>query len=286
MKKNKIMIACSLIMIGGLIGCGQKEIMESTESVEVATDVAIENDVNNTDIIETGTPAVTEEDVEPVQYKIYDASEEWNDIDLTLRPIQIDDTVYTVGTTVQEFIEKVEGSEVDYIYEYNPDKLVGSLEVNIISFSRKSEDGGSEVPWFNIRCEKLKGGDGKLSESIVFSIDPLDGLKYTRWFDGRSYDEIISMSYDDVKTMFDSLPCKEGQEWNGLYNAPVYSVRLYEGGSRRLCFIHFTYNDKKWIGAWNQRYEFRINADTSMVESFGLGWGSESKIYAVEEEVQ
>ena len=177
----------------------------------------------------------------------YVKSEEWNSVTTEDLAIQITDTVYVPGVKVSDFIAKLEASDTNWKYKYDPEQLVashGRVTLNIKSHMIEC----IEIEVINISDSELS-----LSDCIVMSINS-NQEQVCRVIDGRSYEDITAMSYEDVLNLqfgpfkdnsaieleanritYEMNPCLIGNTTDtdyDLYGKYTYSVRLSEDHSK------------------------------------------------------
>lgn len=141
----------------------------------------------------------TADELEPEEYVVYPRSEYYDSFGITFydRAIQIDDIVYALGkniTTTNDFFELLTKSEVDYTYNYNPDKLLAPHEYDFISIYR------DDMEWIGITVINNSSNTISFSDAEVLEINYTENAMYfCRYFDGNiSHADILNMSYRDA----------------------------------------------------------------------------------------
>lgn len=194
------------------------------------------------------------------EYEHFDADPGWKDISPQDYAIQIDDVLYRVWQSPDEFIKQVEGSSVDYTYEYNPDKLVSGKEYETIYVYRDGEK------WIEATAFNFSDETTSLSECMVVDVNVYlvsDAEEYAHFIDGRSYEDIMAMSYSDVKKLSEDIFADyDIIDGNGL-------------SEDQLAIYYNKYNMTNEITdymgyaiTWDREYGFFIDKETSQVESF------------------
>ncbi len=238
--------------------------LSEEEAKEVANDVFGEGESSS-----EGNEADSEASAETsgVSFKTYDADPGWADIVPLDRAVQIDDMLLKAGMTLGEVVDAMEASEVDYIYDINVDALsIDSYDEQTqkVTVSRMNEN-GEEIPWFTLRFGNLEKEDTTKGNCTVYFIEPNECLPYTRWFDGRSYDDILAMSYDDVKNLEDTYFA--GGDWHSNFSDGEYKI----SPSSENADIIGVYGQNGELGHKSYViYKFRIDENTSMVSR--LSW--------------
>ncbi len=200
-KKSILLVAMMLLLIG--VGCGKEEAKETIEALEVQekgqSDIP-EKKVEDLDISEREEIIEIIQEEVVVEKKSYEKSTDWDTLGLKERAVQIGDLVYVPGISVAEFIERVGESEIDYIYEYNANKLTSHANWEKISFSFD----GTE--WFRIDAVNVFGETRPLSDLIILDIyifeEAEDNMRY---LDGRTYEDILLLNYNDVLGLEEGL---------------------------------------------------------------------------------
>lgn len=128
---------------------------------------------------------------------LFDAVEEWNDVEMRDYAIQVDNTLYTCTVTVGELLEKFENSNQPYFYEINPDALMSKRDTKDLRIGRHID--GNYHNWLIIHTYNPFDETTPLSKCPVTFIEVCeDALPYTRFIDGKSYSDLISMTYQEV----------------------------------------------------------------------------------------
>ncbi len=194
------------------------------------------------------------------EYEHFDADPGWKDISPQDYAIQIDDVLYRVWQSPDEFIKQVEGSSVDYTYEYNPDKLVSGKTYERIEVYR---DGKA---WIEATALNFSDETTSLSECMVVDVNVSlvsDAKEYAHFIDGRSYEDIMAMSYSDVKKLSEDIFADyDIIEGNGINKGQL--TIIYNK-------FNITNEVTDYMGyaiTWSHEYHFDIDKETSQVESF------------------
>lgn len=156
MKKIIMFLLIALISFNAI--CCSKPGTEKDKIVE-----SKENEIPNTTEEETEaeteeeTEAVPEVGVDSIDFSIFVASEEIKNSSPEDVKIQVADMILEHPVIVSEIINKVEASELEWEYEYNPDALAVYNNANFLSFSYH----GVEI--FNISYNNLKSDESTIS---------------------------------------------------------------------------------------------------------------------------
>ena len=162
-------------------------------------------------------------------YKKYEADPGWNKMTPDYGVIQIDDTLYTYGGTVDEIIKQIDSSSVEYTYDYNPDKLIKGFSIETIQILR---DGYN---WFSIRAfNYLEETVGLKDCIVVYITEETEAVPFCRYIDGRNIEDFSSLTYVEEFTLALN------------YASPLFYHTRYD--------IHPSL-----------KYSFKINADTGKV---------------------
>lgn len=258
MRKVKILfIMCILGCM--FVGC-QKDTVQYINPTE-APNSGNEQEFDFEDDEELEDSQEYEEDVQPSKsptekYKHFDADEGWKELTGYEYAVQVDDILYIPGITAEEFINKVESSSVSYTYEYNGKRLLINKEEVEIMISR---DG---MEWFRVIVRNPWDDTKEMSELPVVKIVPSAKAEhFCHFIDGRSYEDIISMSYSDVKKLADekfSGVSEEKTDSKGLSMIIAAELKIELGKG-------YTFHDTC------RTYVFCVNSENGMVSSIGQG---------------
>lgn len=222
MKKRFLMVVMALAITGTLVGCGSKNLSKMTpeEIYKYVSSMSeeefdkyygglstddqerVDSAILQVELFGDGSLEVdgAETEQKTVKAKLFKADKGWKNVQITDRAVQIDDVLYEPGFTVEDVMKKVESSSVKYEYDYSDKSLVGGKEFDKIEISR---DG---VNWFTIRVLNVSEDSASFKSCVVSSIVVEDAAKpYCRFIDGRSYEDIMKMSIDDVKELQNSI---------------------------------------------------------------------------------
>lgn len=258
-KKTCILILMCAIMLSGC-GKSQSDIYQEElgltkeEADELADAFAEDSDNSGSQYNEEMT----------VNFEKSEASTEWSNYTSIDTVIQIDDTIYETGISTDDFIKRLEASDVTYTYEYNPEKLLTDREYETIKIYR---DG---IEWFEIHASNIYDETTMLAECPISRIILKENTsEYCHFINGTSYDSFIGMTYSDIinSNLLSGYTMTEESK---------YSSKL-QGDA---IFIEYKYNNidtstldtTHWTGYYlapNIYYYFYIDKDTSMVVDMG-----------------
>ncbi len=261
MKSLKMKAATALLLVGTMMtavtACGKSEQQETyyedtNFSEEVAKTIA-ELDAADAEREERWKEYEETKEETQKSYKVYERDNGWDNVTPGDYPVQIDDVLYVMGLSLADTIKLIEGSEVNYEYEYNPDKIVtpssDHVEINV------KRDGSY---WFTIHADNPWEESVSLSEILVKSINPTKAaMPYGRYIDGRSYDDILAMTYDEAKNIPELEEYYEGEK--GSDTIYIYYSRYEE------------VDNAAWTGyimSIVADYEFMVDANTGNVTGF------------------
>lgn len=206
MKKKAVFVLLGLSTVMLLSGCGKSEKEQAKEYYQEELGLNEEEAQEIADFVYSDGSDPEEEKVQEEEtaadkeLERFPVSAEWKDYSVPDNMIQIDDTMYTAGVTVAEIMKKTEGSAAGYTYEYNPGKLVNKDKQESIEICR----GGD--PWFIITARNIFNETMSLEELPVSVIEiQKPALEYCYYIDGRSYEDIMSMKYSDVKALLETV---------------------------------------------------------------------------------
>ena len=225
--KSRARILFFTLALGVMItGCKPKEERERADRIDGIKDAVEENfgeEISDEDAEDIAslmdelsgdydeTEAVTEE--QGVKAKEYPADSRWASSSVKDRHIQIDDIFLTPGFPLADIMSEVEASDMNFSYEYNPEKLVAKNSSEDIQIMYQG------VEWFTIQAYNPTDDIESLQDTVVVYIRPSDQAKpYIRVADGRTIEEITSMSYTDVLALKDSIyeeyEVDEDKDWD------------------------------------------------------------------------
>ena len=131
-----------------------------------------------------------------VKAKLFKADAGWKKVKVSDRAVQIDDVLYEPGFLMSDFMKKVKSSSIKYEYDYNSKALVEGKKFSKLEIYRDGNE------WFTIHVINLSEESANLKDCVVASIEVEDAAKlYCRYIDGRSYEDIMKMSVDEVKDL-------------------------------------------------------------------------------------
>ncbi len=195
--KKRILTAIMVAVLATtmLAGCGK----EKKKSIEDMTTEEFEEALAQLDDgYEDSSSTEATEDVFSIK-KTYKKSKDWKDLDIDSRAVQVGDVVVYPGMTVAKLDEKLKKSDLKWKYDYNADKLIEGSKSDQISVYAGSKD---TVESFNVYVLNLEKETGKLADAVIAGVNVSDDAKpYSRFIDGRSYEDILKLKYDDVKNM-------------------------------------------------------------------------------------
>ena len=118
----------------------------------------------------------------------------WDNATVKNNPIQIGDIFMVPADTVGDIYEKTQQSELDWTWENDMDELEnGNNNINIYL---------NGTPWIELYC-RSGSETKKLRDCSIAGAFPANekALKHSWFMDGRTYDDITNMTYDDVKDL-------------------------------------------------------------------------------------
>lgn len=194
----------------------------------------------------------------PDGYVKYEPVVGWKDLDKDDYGVQIDDTLYVLGSTAEQFFSMVEASESEYAYEFNGKRLVDSKEIVHILIYR---DGKA---WFSVEMMNPSENVKELCELPVVAVIPNeDAFEYSYYFDGRSYDEFMQMSYSDVMRFgeenFSNSVMKSSTEVDG-----TATIHVKMGKAKEIRWKDYT------IHSVAEGYSFYVDKEKNKVIFFGF----------------
>jgi len=275
MKKRLFMLLVSTFSVACLLsgGCGKSEEQQraeyyqnemgltKSEAEELARDVQSElnggkSTVQSSEESGKGT--------EIVEYKLYPADDAWKSLTVADKGLQIDDKMYEPGSTIEDTLKIVDSSAEDYHYEYNPNKLIPASSREHIAIYK------DDIEWIEIAADNYTDETMELSKCIVTNISVSNYTQngvlpcmYARFIDGRTYQDLLSLSYSEVKdlagTVFKDYPMKE------VVRADKTIDIVFDGD------VDSVYPQSRWIDKSLMvvnDYRFNIDPNTSMVNGF------------------
>ena len=283
MKKRGLLLLLVLTIAASVMACGKSK--EEKELEEFANELGVEVD----DLSEFEKALIEEEiayqkekeekekleeqQQESIEsFGLFDAVSEWANYKPEDAVIQIDDVFYVPGCTVEEIIQQVEDSAIEYSFEYNPDKLVTSKNKEVIKVMR---DG---IDWFSIETFNFTAETGSLKNNFVTAIVPTkDAYSCVRILDGRSVDEFIGLPYEEVLKFKGTI----FNETSWLYAEKPGFGRDEEGNSYDTLVEEFTliypYVNQQLLRSGfdtqvSTYYSFIINSNTGVVENVNINF--------------
>lgn len=145
MNKKFLDFLLAVIMLTALLlgGCGKKEPPESAlDSPDALTQALAESyklelGISDEDALALAREAINELEAESTdtsqqtsvgnsvtEYEHFDKSPEWSEYSTYSDVIQVDDTIYSIGMSFDEFLKIVDSSKVEYTCDSTPDKLI------------------------------------------------------------------------------------------------------------------------------------------------------------------
>ncbi len=257
-------ILISVLAVSMLAGCGK----EKKKSIEDMTTEEFEEALSKLDDdYDDSSSTDTTEDVFSIK-KTYKESKDWSDLDVDSRAVQVGDVVAYPGMTVAQLDEKLKKSDLKWKYDYNADKLIEGEESDSISVYASSKD---TIESFYVYALNLEKETGKLSDAVITGVNVSDEAKpYSRFIDGRSYDDILNMKYDDVKNMkatdFKNL-VNDYQEYSTQVDGKDCIVVRYQ-------LADYIIKEAKWtdynVGS-TYIYDFAVDSNSGNVISYDNG---------------
>ena len=228
MKRNKLLML-GLTGVLMLAGCGKTEAERQEEQYESMTEADVLEKVEaieQQEIQEQATEVTQQTD----GYKHYDKAAGWKEGEADLGAVQVDDVIYSCSMTMDDFLQAINSSEVEYKFDYNPDKMMAFGDAEEIMIHR---DG---MEWFSVTFgNTISEGIIPLSEAIIGSITIRDAAKdYCRFVDGTIGSSLMGMSYSDAKAIVDKYP-------RGMVALNESSVLLDDGTDAFL--LEYTFQD-------------------------------------------
>ena len=259
-------ILISVLAVSMLAGCGK----EKKKSIEDMTTEEFEEALSKLDDdYDDSSSTDTTEDVFSIK-KTYKESKDWSDLDVDSRAVQVGDVVVYPGMTVAQLDEKLKKSDLKWKYDYNADKLIEGEESDSISVYASSKD---TIESFYVYALNLEKETGKLSDAVITGVNVSDEAKpYSRFIDGRSYDDILNMKYDDVKNMkatdFKSLDNDYQESTTKVDDKDCIVVRYQ--------LTDFTIKEAEWTD-YNiecaYTFDFTVDSNSGKVISYDNGFG-------------
>lgn len=220
MKRKLLMMMLILTMAVSLTACGKSK--EEKEMEQLAEDLglskrelkALQEDFGMSE--DSGKQEQPQEKKETskereariiAEFKKYDAASEWKDANFEYGAVQIDDTLYIPGGTIDDLMKQVEKSDVKYEFEYNPDKMTEKNAEETIKVYRE------EIEWFHIDCKNFTEDMISLKDAVVTAIRPTYKAEtQVRIIDGRTTEDFIGYTYDEVQDLMETVIPLEGWE--------------------------------------------------------------------------
>lgn len=262
MKKRIIATLMVAVLAAAMLtGCGK----EKKKSIEDITTEELEQALANLDDgYEDSSDTEATEDIFSLK-KTYKESKDWKKLGADSRAVQVGDTVVYPGMTVAQLDEKLKKSNIKWKYDYNADRLVEGGQDAEISIFASAKD---TVESFDVYALNLKKETGKLADAVIVGVNVSDDAKpYSRFIDGRSYDDILKLKYDDVKNMkssdFQNLvnDYKENTTKVGDKDCIVVSYQLSDGAIK----------EAKWTDydvMCGYTFDFTVDSNSGKVISY------------------
>lgn len=260
MKKKTCMIMLICVVMLGGCGKSQSDIYQEElgltkeEADELADAFSEDGDTSSNQHIEERN----------VNFEKSEASAEWDNYTSIDTVIQIDDTIYEAGISTDDFIKRLEASDVTYTYEYNPEKLLTDREYEIIKIYR---DG---IEWVEIHASNIYDETTMLSECPISKITLKENTsEYCHFINGTSYDSFIGMTYSDIvnSDLFSGYTMTEESKYSPKLKKDVIFI-TYEYNNIDISTLDTTH----WTGYYlapSIYYYFYIDKNTSMVVDMG-----------------
>ena len=186
----------------------------------------------------------------------------WENVSVNFA-VQIDDVIYTPGLSVSECMAIIDSSAVDYTYEYSPNRLMAGREKYTLSVYR------NQAEWFMVQVYNPWNTTKELAEVLVDKIIPSeDALNYCYFIDGRSYMDIMQMSYSDIKKLAE-------EKFGGAFTETSCEIN----GQPAICMsvsalVQAPYGEEYTFFDSSRVYIFTINKNDSSLLSFEQGDGT------------
>ncbi len=217
--------------------------------------------------------------------KKYKRSKEWSDYDINSTAIQMGNSMFYVGMTMEEFLNKLDASGLDhsnYFYvqdghNYIQGESISNLKVKIdkkgatfyiiksdadhINTQGNNDNISPYEYGIRIGLTTPKKCNTSLSSCIVDIIEPLGELRnYCQYPLGLSYNEITSMSYKDVLKLGDTM-----EDYRIIDNSDDTSYKnisfLYEGNS-----FSYTNQSNSSFVSWIKDYVFLLDENKRVID--------------------
>lgn len=207
MKKKLLCVVLTGLCMASLIACGkserdqaaeyyQDELGFSEEEAEELADAFYGDESGQTGSSQDAG-SETEEDVSTVEFERYPADPSWGNYTISDKVIQVDDVMYIAGCTLDEAIQKIADSDVDYTYEYDPNAEVHPKTDESLTIYR----GGQE--WVTILYLNPYDEWRPAGESVVVGYELSDmAYEYGYFINGMSYQDILAMRDTDIEDLF------------------------------------------------------------------------------------
>lgn len=279
MKKNLTsMILCFTISISILSSCGKTEDEPIVKNAGIE-EVYVEEDSSIDVTVETDDEEISEKEVsvEEVPPRLYDRDPEWDNVEYPTQTVQIEDMLFIMGMTVEEVMETIDNSSINYIYEYNPDEIIeytGDFEgYPSIDIYRKDET-GEIVNWFTFYCYSPYKKSIPIKECILTTVDLItyqNARPYCRFAGGYSLEDFFNMTGDDIYEMndgiFENHKCSGNKEsqLDFLLPYPLVNITAAPEGSIEIPLLE----DSDYAFYAYSQYTFGISKSTGLVDMLG-----------------
>lgn len=223
-------------VLGEMVLC--EECVEEVQSLEEdSVEDFVEKESSKEETVTKEDNEVEKKEIQ--EKKKFDKSTEWGRYIISHQAVQIEDTVYAPGVSVQDFINTVESSEIEYSYEYVPGELVCGKESKTIIVYRDAEK------WFEANALNVFEETIALSDCVIDQIKAYEAAQeYCYIMDGRTYEELLALSYTDVKALAEVVfPFYELTEETVEKNGKDLILLKYDGSKDGILE-----NAKRWTG--------------------------------------
>lgn len=207
MKKKLLCVILTGLCMASLIACGKSERDQAAEyyqdelgfSEEEAEELA--DAFYGDESVQTGNSqdagSEEEEDTSTVEFERYPADPSWGNYSISDKVIQVDDVMYIVGCSLDEMIQKIENSDVDYTYEYDANAEVHPKTHESLTIYREGQE------WVTITYLNLYDEWRPAGESVAVGYELSDmAYEYGYFINGMSYQDILAMRDTDIEDLF------------------------------------------------------------------------------------
>ena len=201
-KKVLVMLLIAVTVMASVTGCGENKTKEaekeyqemgfSKEAAETfaALDAADREAAQEKEEFEQAAEEAAD------TYKKYPKDKAWDTAELNEEPIQIDDVFFKNGERLGDVMERFAASDVDYEYDYSPDKLMTADSKQTIDIKRNG------FPWIDLEVHNFDEEESKSLQDLVITRYTVDeeAMPYIYILDGRSLDDFMQMNYSSIKS--------------------------------------------------------------------------------------